>query len=43
MRFLLAVALIACFALAACATSDKRSDDSRFGGFYAGTSGGAAP
>ena len=43
MRLLFAIALVACFALAACAGSDKRSDDSRFGGFYAGSSGGVAP
>ena len=43
MRLLFAVTLVACFALAACAASDKRADDSRFGGFYAGTSGSAAP
>ena len=43
MKFLFAIALLACFALAACAASDKRADDSRFGGFYAGTSGSAAP
>jgi hypothetical protein len=40
MRPLLVAVLIACFALAACAENDKRSDDSRFSGFYGGVMGG---
>jgi hypothetical protein len=35
--------LLACLALAACADSDKRSDDSRYNGWYGGTTGGARP
>jgi hypothetical protein len=42
-RILAAFALLACFALAACADGDKRTDDGRFGGFYGGVVGGATP
>jgi hypothetical protein len=38
-----AVMLFACFALAACADSDKRSSNNPFGGWYGGVVGGAAP
>lgn len=40
-RSLVLALLLACFALAGCATEDKHSDDSRFGGFYTGATGGA--
>jgi hypothetical protein len=42
MRFLSALVLLACFAVAGCANSDSKSDDSRFGGFYGGVNGGMA-
>ena len=36
--------LLACFAVGACADKNKSSDnDNRFGGFYGGANGGAAP
>lgn len=41
-RLLAIIALFACLGLAACADSDKRSDDSRFSGFYGGMIGGGA-
>jgi hypothetical protein len=41
MRLLPALVIFACLVLAGCADSDKRSDDTRFGGFYGGVSGGA--
>jgi len=34
---------LACLTVTGCADSGKRSDDGRFGGFYGGVSGGAAP
>ena len=38
------VLLLACLAVAACADANKSSDnDNRFGGFYGGVNGGAAP
>jgi hypothetical protein len=43
MSWRLAIALIACLVLAGCASSDKNANDNRFGGFYGGVSGGAAP
>ena len=43
MRVFLAVTLLACLMLTGCATSDKRSDDGPFGGWYAGAHGGATP
>ena len=42
-RVLSAVLLLACLALAGCANNDKNSDNDRFGGFYGGVNGGAAP
>ena len=35
--------LIAALAIAGCAQNGNRSDDNRFGGFYGGVTGGAAP
>jgi hypothetical protein len=35
--------LLACVLLGACADNDKRSDDSRYNGWYGGTIGGASP
>jgi hypothetical protein len=43
MRFLSALLLLLAFLVAGCADSDKRSDDSRYGGFYGGMSGGLQP
>jgi hypothetical protein len=43
MRFLLALLLLVGFVLSGCADSDKRNDDSPFGGFYGGVTGGAKP
>jgi hypothetical protein len=43
MSWRIVFALLFCLGLAACADSDKRSDDSRFGGFYGGVSGGMGP
>ncbi|HTZ38059.1 MAG TPA: hypothetical protein VMB84_18670 [Stellaceae bacterium] len=43
MRVLAALLLVACFALAGCAASDRKNGDSPFGGFYGGVSGGALP
>jgi hypothetical protein len=43
MRVIIAITLLACLMLTACAPSDKRSDDSPFGGWYAGAHGGVAP
>jgi len=44
MRWPLMLAFLACLAAAGCATSDKRSDDGPFGGFYGGANvGGAMP
>jgi hypothetical protein len=40
MRLLVALLLLAGFALAGCTDSDKRSQDGSFGGFYGGVSGG---
>jgi len=37
------VLALACLMLAACADSDKRSDDGRYNGWYGGTIGGASP
>ena len=39
-RLFSALLLLGCLALAACADSDKRPDDNRFGGFYGGVNGG---
>jgi hypothetical protein len=44
MRRLAVLVLLACLAVAGCAGPAKDSDnDNRFGGFYGGVSGGAAP
>jgi hypothetical protein len=43
MRFLPALLLLACLAVAACTGSDQRTDDGRFGGFYGGGGSGVAP
>jgi ABC-type Fe3+-citrate transport system substrate-binding protein len=42
MRFLAAMLLVACLAVAGCANSDKDSDNNsnRFGGLYGGATGG---
>ncbi len=40
---LMLIALFAGLALAGCADSDKRSDGSRFSGFYGGMIGGSSP
>jgi hypothetical protein len=40
---LAAVLLIACFALAGCATDDKRSGDNRYSGWYSGLGGTTLP
>jgi hypothetical protein len=40
MRLLLALLLLVGFVLSGCADNDKRTDDSPFGGFYGGVSGG---
>ncbi len=45
MRRVIAVtlmALLGCLALAACADTDKRAGNDRFGGWYGGTIGGAS-
>jgi len=41
MRLLLALLLLIGFVVSGCADSDKRSEDSPFGGFYGGVSGGS--
>jgi opacity protein-like surface antigen len=41
--FLTIAMLFVCLALAACADNDKRSDDSRYNGWYGGVAGGAIP
>jgi len=44
MKRALALLLFACLAVAGCADNDKSSDaNNRFGGFYGGVNGGAAP
>jgi hypothetical protein len=40
MRLLLALLLLAGFVLSGCTDNDKRSQDSPFGGFYGGVTGG---
>ncbi len=39
----LALVLLACLALAACADSDKRTEDGRYSGWYGGVIGGSRP
>jgi hypothetical protein len=41
MSWRVALLVIACLALAACADTGKRSDNYPFGGFYGGVTGGA--
>lgn len=42
MRCFSILAVLACLAVAGCASSDTRSNDNRYGGFYGGMSGGMA-
>ena len=43
MSWRLILVFVVCLFITGCADSGKRSDDSRFGGFYGGVSGGVEP